>query len=102
MENGKNKAGNNIKNTLSFTEDEVFLEISKYKNIAQRKFKLTQKQVEFIKKCREGICPVSFVNMVKLWNKVNGWDKMNHTTLIRITKGLEKYKYDLKKYIDAK
>lgn len=75
--------------TLSFSEDEIFKEIDKYRQNRIKIHRLTKKQIEFIKKCRTGKDKVSYAKITLLWNKVVGWNKVTKNCILDWTNKLE-------------
>ncbi len=67
MENRK-KPNNNI-----ITYEELLTELDKYRTST---IVLTDKQVDFIKRCREPKRKVSIAKMIELWERL-GWEKLN-------------------------
>lgn len=64
---------------------DIFKELEKERETAKIKYipitDMTPQQLEFLKQCRTGNNKVVYLNIIELWNKVDGWYPIKMTRL---------------------
>ena len=62
------------------TWDELQTELDKYRGASCQRIKLTDDQIEFMKKCRIHKDPVPYSKMAELWAQL-GWGNMSKSSI---------------------
>jgi hypothetical protein len=71
------------KKSTAISYDEVMAELDKYRpSVNTPTIQLSEKQIRFLKKCREHKKPVTFEQMAVLWEQL-GWGNLGENAMRR-------------------